>query len=818
MCRSRRQGSRDAGHPARALLSVGWRNPRRPNPGDSRHGAGEGPDSNVLAGFPVLARRAVLRCGLIVAMLCPSAATAGKTRFECDYCVFPMDGIVRTLALEDVTGDGRLEVIAGVCEPDSGGEIGSVRILRGHGNGGFAEVTRHRLPGCPEVMGIGGRGPGDKRQLLVIGSMARSAGREDSAFVCVLSVDAVGRIHPVSLSTLPTFAEEPRVGDYNGDGRLDIVRFPQWDERGLRILMQTCEGSFARGDSLPGVGRLIDADIADLNGDGIPDLVQLVAGDRQGALELWSGASARGCAPETLLAAPSLRAFRIGDIDRDGRQDVTCLWYRPQATQLWHFPRATNNQAFWCPSTPVLSTFTCLGAQGFRREDWPACAPLYGLFWVGRLGASDAIYACGGFSGDEAVNWLAGADLSNWGRIEALDEAHLGRGQTEPVVGDIDGDGRLDILAGTDEGIAIRSLPLKATGTLSDEVTDTLMVKGLLATEVDRTGRSRLVVLSGQANADSEGTAAISLWTPQGRGKMRLLQRAACDEREELLACPDPTLFGVTSSPVYWSSRAHHLRLYAFSDTGMKALAAYPDGHLVRQAGGASASTARLDRLDDRNKYSRIPELFPPPSVMKEFGTVRCSELRACDIDNDGDWDFAQMNGDLDTLDIFYGDEPDGPPVRIPVGERAEEACLGFGDLDGDGRKDVVVCSTAGTVRVFRQSAAHIFGFLTELLVPSGVTQLEVADLDGDRRAEIVMLTNAETEGCDPVPQAVAILHLSRGGRLEPELTCGFDVDVRTIAVGEIDGHWPRDLFLGTDRGVLAVRGIAPGGSRPKGP
>lgn len=133
--------------------------------------------------------------------------------------------------------------------------------------------------------------------------------------------------------------------------------------------------------------------------------------------------------------------------------------------------------------------------------------------------------------------------------------------------------------------------------------------------------------------------------------------------------------------------------------------------------------------------------------------------LAMADFDRDGHEDVAvaysaHEGGQWRSgIDLFLT-RPDGPPQRrtiyVEQGPRGVTA-LGAGDLDGDGRPDLVALSGNGETLVLRNVGGGAFARedvqLTERVVGCQGYHVQVRDLDRDGRADIVAAFAAEPEG-----------------------------------------------------------------------
>lgn len=176
----------------------------------------------------------------------------------------------------------------------------------------------------------------------------------------------------------------------------------------------------------------------------------------------------------------------------------------------------------------------------------------------------------------------------------------------------------------------------------------------------------------------------------------------------------------------------------------------------------------------------------------------------AGDINGNGMPDFVIANSNANTITIqpgsFSGSELGNPPVsnRVDFAVGASPRAVAIGDVDGDGKPDVVTANAAsGTVSVLRNTSTSGFidasFFTTRVDFAVGFSPFSVAigDLDGDGRPDLVtanaasgtvsVLRNTTVTGslttssfaskvdlpAGNVPRAVTLADLNRDGKPE---------------------------------------------------
>jgi outer membrane protein assembly factor BamB len=580
---------------------------------------------------------------------------------------------------------------------------------------------------------------------------------------------------PAFAAPLPTSASgTPRavaVGDFDRNGTLDAAVTD--DAANVTVFLGDGSGGLTPQTPLTVGANPQDVVAGDFDRDGQLDLA-VASGT---LVELYKGDGAGGFTSQTPVdVGVAVTRLAHGDLDRNGWDDLVAVSETGnkvvvlEGSSAFAFTRYTPDLAVTGPTAVAVGDFDVNG--------WPDLAVAHaGGNFVQIFKGSDSAVA----PNPPVLALTAGASVG------------VGNNPVDVAVGDVDRDGKLDIVT-ADAGSGTASLLVgDGTGGFSVPQMAAVGVKPVrvFLVDLDRDGKLDLAALDELGS----GTPQVTVLSPTGSL---------------------PSLFQpATAVPLTVSGDALGLAVGDLVRDGR------PDLVVAEQAADlvdVLPSTAGPDCV--RSSFGEAPRGFHAGD-----GPVA---LAVADFDEDGTGDLVvAAQNPPGSLEILRGSGGlYEPSLSLPVTPAPPPRAVATADFDLDGHADFVAGlgnGVAGQVQLFLGDGTGSFAAQPPLTTGTNVSAVVTGDFNGDGAPDVALTSM----GADRVE---VYLGDGQGGLSGPTITpLGAGAAPRALAGGHLDGNSTLDLvvanagaaansvsiLLGNGDGTF---GAAPGSPRAVGP
>jgi hypothetical protein len=582
----------------------------------------------------------------------------------------------------------------------------------------------------------------------------------DSGKLSVVSRNAKGgfgdRVR-LDLDDLAASREAVRSGDLNGDGKADLAVL---GKKKTFLFFQGGDGKLAAAQELLNATSAADGfALVDLDGDKRLDLLYVKA-EAESPLRWRTSRGGGEFGPERLFPFAELRSYTCADLDKDGRNEVALVRRRSGRVAILNF----KGEAAAAKAGELALSQPRVIAYASQKDEKPRDELLADLDGDGKMElivAEPSAARVVVYRGDPDGLACRGESFPSFVGAKA------------PRLADLDGDGKRELIVAAPNEGAIGVARVTAAGGAAK-----------IAFPEARAAQGEQLLALDVADVDGSGRPSIVAVTASGERSKRTYQ---------LVRLPGAA-GGETVTTDLGSLRADpsDLLLVDLNRDGLRDLLVFIPTELPR--------VLLAKQTDGKLAYDSIAaQDVPGLGILKG---VEKTALFFGDVDGDGTSELLVPGPNFArafTLGV--------KGVPTVVGQwnlddsGAKVACVAAADLDGDKKPEIVLCEkTTRSLRVLKSADGSARQLAKIELGDFDARGIRAGDLDGDGRDDLVLLA----------PERFAVVQAGRSDAGFAEL-CDYETPLKNayldeLAFGDVNGDGITDAVMTeTNRHLVTI-------------